>query len=151
MKVAVDFLPFHVANHVVVSWGGTMCLALNRGFSPTHFVFITDSMVVSLQRWPPRTMPSGIYAFVWSPPTINDNESDLSPLKNVVKVMLTLKKAWLPSLLGNWGCHIRSPISRRRDYMKKPCRMAKWRAEALKYMRKEKDTVILAFPRILQY
>lgn len=96
-------------------------------------------------------MPSGIYAFVLSPPKINDNESDLSPLKNVVKIMLTLRKAWLPSLLGNWGCHIRSPISRWRDYMKKPRRRAKWRAEALKYMRKEKDMVILEFSCILQY
>lgn len=59
-----------------------------------HPVFLIDSVVVSLQRWLPRAMPSEIHAFVWSPPTINPNESDLTQCnqQHVVKVMLTLKK-----------------------------------------------------------
>lgn len=33
-------------------------------------VFLIDSLVVLLQRWPPKIRPSGIHAFVWSSATI---------------------------------------------------------------------------------
>lgn len=88
LKAAVEFLPF---KGVFMRWDH--CWALNRNFSPKHPVFLIESAIVSLQRWLPRTMPSRIHPYI-----INHKESDLTHFnqQNVVKAMLTLKKAWLP-------------------------------------------------------
>lgn len=90
LKAAVEFLPF---KGVFMRWDH--CWTPNRRFNPTHPVFLIESAVVSLQRWLPRTVPSRIH------PYIINHECDLTHFnqQNVVKTMLTLKKAWLPSLV----------------------------------------------------